>query len=81
MKNEYSQVDSDRSIRRIKDLLEEELTYSEMVEKLNAEGFKTIRLKPWTSLNLRQVIFRLRSKCASWYALSARRASLKVAPA
>lgn len=80
-KHPHSQKDSDRSIRRIKELLEEDLTYPEMVDKLNAEGFRTIRLLEWTALNLRQVIHRLRHKSASWYALSARRASLKVAPA
>lgn len=69
---------SDRSIRRIKELMEQEISQAEMVEILNAEGFTTIRRQPWTVLNLRQVLFRIRHQMKSWYGLSSRRADFKV---
>lgn len=71
-----SQAASDRSIKRIKALLVEGISQNEMVEILNSEGYLTIRLKPWNTTNLRQVIFRIRHKLRSWYGLSARRAAL-----
>jgi hypothetical protein len=37
---QLNQAESDRSIKRIKQLLETALTYREMADKLNAEGFK-----------------------------------------
>lgn len=73
-----SQADSDRSIRRIKQLLVESMSYQEMAELLNREGYKTIRLLAWTPLNLRQVIFKIRHQEKSWYGLSARRADLVI---
>ena len=71
-----NQADADRAIRRIKSLLLDELSYQEMSEILNSEGYKTIRGCKWTPINLRVVIFRLRHQCQSWYALSQKRANL-----
>jgi hypothetical protein len=73
---ELNQAASDRSIKRIKQLLEEEMSYAEMAATLNAENYTTIKNLPWTALNLRQVVFVLRHKEKSWYGLSARRAGL-----
>lgn len=75
---QLNQAESDRSIKRIKQLLDTDLTYREMADKLNAEGFKTIRLAQWTELNIRQVIWKLRHQARSWYGLSANRAALVV---
>lgn len=70
---------ADRSIRRIKQLmLEGEMTQAEMVNTLNEEGYLTIRLKPWTNSNIRQVIWKLRHQEKSWYGLSSRRAGLVI---
>lgn len=73
------QAASDRSIRRIKQLMTEDMSYQEMANTLNREGYKTIRLLPWTALNIRQVVFKIRHKESSWYGLSAKRANLVVA--
>lgn len=75
---QLNQAESDRSIKRIKQLLDTDLTYKEMADKLNSEGFKTIRLAQWTALNIRQVIWKLRHQERSWYGLSAARAALVV---
>lgn len=72
---------SDRSIRRIKELVEQEMTQAEIVEILNNEGFTTIRRQVWTLTNLRQVLHRLRHQAKSWYALSSRRANFTVGAA
>lgn len=74
-----SQSDADRSIRRIKSLLLENLTQAEMVETLNQEGYRTIRGARWTVINLRVVLFRMRHDLATWYGLSRKRANLSLA--
>lgn len=71
-----SQAASDRSIKRIKELLQEGMSQAEMVETLNRENQKTIRLQEWNVNNLRQVIFKIRHSVKSWYCLSSRRAQL-----
>ena len=73
---QHNQVDADRSIKRIKSLLLEELSQAEMVETLNRENYKTLRGLPWTVQNLRVVLHRLRHELATWYGLSQRRAGL-----
>jgi hypothetical protein len=72
------QAASDRSVRRIKQLLSEGMLHADVVKTLNEEGYTTIRGCPWTALNLRQVLWKLRWQRASWYALSAKRAGLAV---
>lgn len=75
--SELNQAASDRSIKRIKQLLnEDDMSYAEMASILNAEGYTTIKNLKWTALNLRQVVFKLRHQEPSWYGLSARRAGL-----
>ena len=73
---QHNQADADRSIKRIKSLLLEELSQAEMVETLNRENYKTLRGLPWTVQNLRVVLHRLRHELATWYGLSQRRAGL-----
>jgi hypothetical protein len=73
-----NQAASDRSIKRIKQLLPEGMSYKEMADVLNSEGYRTIRNLPWTALNLRQVCFKLRHEEPTWYGLSARRANLRI---
>jgi hypothetical protein len=73
------QAASDRSIRRIKQLMTEDMSYQEMADVLNQEGYRTIRLLSWTALNIRQVVFKIRHNESSWYGLSAKRANLVVA--
>jgi hypothetical protein len=70
------QSEADKSLKRIKSLLMEEpqLSYIELAEILNSEGYKTIRQLPWNANNLRQVVFRLRNELNSWYGLAASRA-------
>lgn len=68
---------ADRSVRRIKQLLIEGLTYQAIADTLNEEGLKTIRGKQWTNENVRQVICTLRKEKDSWYALAAQRANFK----
>lgn len=80
-KHTLDQKASDRSIRRIKELLEQDYTQNEIVDTLNREGFLTIRRKEWTITNLRQVLFRIRHELKSWYGLSSRRANFKVGAA
>lgn len=71
-----SQRDGDRSVKRIKQLMAEGISYNEMAEILNDEGYFTLRLKNWTSLSIRQLVFKLKHDIRSWYGLSARRAGL-----
>lgn len=73
---ELNQAASDRSIKRIKSLLLEGMSYLEIAATLNNENYTTIKNLPWTALNLRQVVFKLRHEERTWYALSARRAGL-----
>lgn len=74
-----NQAAADRSIRRIKQLLDEGMSQAEMCETLNREGYKTIRNLPWNALNLRQIIWKIRHQERSWYGLSAKRAGLALA--
>ena len=76
---ELDQQASDRSIKRIKSLLLEGMSYLEMAATLNQEGYETIKNLPWTALNLRQVVFKLRHEERTWYGLSAKRAGLTMA--
>lgn len=71
-----SQKDGDRSVKRIRQLMAENISYNEMAEILTEEGYKTLRLKDWTSLSIRQLVFKLKHDIRSWYGLSARRAGL-----
>lgn len=73
-----NQSEADRSIRRIKSLLVEQISYDEMAETLNREGYRTLTGKAWTAINLRVVIFRLRHQLDGWYRLSQRRANLSL---
>lgn len=75
-----SQRAGDRSLKRIQSLLEAEpgISQAEVVEILNEEGYLTLRLKKWTTVSLRQVIFKLRHQLKSFYGLSARRAGLVI---
>lgn len=75
---ELDQQASDRSIKRIKSLLLEGMSYLEMAATLNQEGYETIKNLPWTALNLRQVVFKLRHEERTWYGLSAKRAGLTI---
>lgn len=78
MKDSYlhNQAEADRSIARIKQLLQEGVSQAEMVLILNRENYKTIRMKPWSWTNLRQVLHRLRQDLATWYGISKRRCGL-----
>ncbi len=78
-KKPMNQVASDRSVSRIKELLLQGLLQADMVRTLNSEGYTTIRMLPWTEVNLRQVLWKLRWQTPTWYGLSARRAGLEVA--
>lgn len=75
---ELNQAESDRSIKRIKSLLLEGMSYLEMAATLNSEGYRTIKEQPWTALNLRQVTWKLRNEQKTWYGLSAARAGLTI---
>lgn len=75
---ELNQAASDRSIKRIKSLLLEGMSYAEMAATLNDENYTTIKEQPWTVLNLRQVVWKLRNEQKTWYGLSARRAGLTI---
>lgn len=78
----HSQKDADRSIRRIKELMQMGVSQAEMVEILRDEGYRTIRLKEWTLTNLKQCLWKLRWDLKSWYGLAADRCGLDVpAPA
>jgi hypothetical protein len=71
----HNQRDADRSLVRIRQLFDEGFTYEAIAQTLALENYKTLRGRPWTALNVRQVISRLRGKKDSWYALSAIRAN------
>ena len=71
----HNQTQADRSILRLKQLMLEGLTYELIAQTLNEEGYKTIRQKPWTAVNIRQVVHALRIERKSWYGLSASRAN------
>lgn len=77
-KTHQNQADADRSIKRIKSMLLEELTQAEIVETLNREGYRTIRGASWTIQNLRVVLHRMRRELATWYGLSRKRANLSL---
>ena len=66
------QHQADRSLVRIRQLVNDGYTYEAMAKVLSAEGYLTIQGKPWTAVNLRQLMFKLRAKSPSWYAVSAR---------
>ena len=66
------QREADRSLVRIRQLVNDGYTYEAMAKMLSTEGYLTIQGKSWTAVNLRQLIFKLRAKSPSWYALSAR---------
>lgn len=70
------QTAADKSIRRIKSLLAEGCTRREICDTLNSEGYITLKRKPWTVTNLKVLLYRLRHKWVSFYALSQRRAGL-----
>lgn len=74
----HNQADADRSIRRLKQLMLDGLTYQAIADTLNEEGLRTIRGKEWTAVNIRQVVHALRIERPSWYGLSADRANLKI---
>lgn len=80
MKDDYKAHDqkaADRSIRRIKEMVQQGLSQDEMIELLNQEGYRTIRLRAWNKNNLRQVLFRIRHSLKSWYGLSSSRCGLQ----
>lgn len=72
----HDQKAADRSIRRIKEMIQLGMSQQEMIETLNAENYRTIRQKPWSMTNLRQVLWRLRHSLKSWYGLSGARCGL-----
>lgn len=72
------QTAADKAIRRLKSLLAEGCTYREICDTLNQERYLTIKGKPWQVTNLKVLLFRLRHKWASFYALSQHRAGLKL---
>lgn len=71
-----NQIAADKSIKRIKSLLAEGCSYREICDTLTAEGYLTIKGKPWQVTNLKVLLFRLRHQWASFYGLSQRRAGL-----
>jgi hypothetical protein len=74
----HNQEWADRSVRRIKQLLLEGLTYQAICDILNSEELRTIRGKEWNAANLRQLVHALRIERNSWYGLSATRANLDI---
>ena len=70
----HNQEWADKSVLRIKQLMNEGLTYQAMADVLNEEGLRTIRGRDWTAVNIRQVIYALRIEKNSWYGLAASRA-------
>lgn len=74
---QHSQKDADRSIKRIKEMLSQGMSQAEMVETLNEEGYRTIRLCKWNVNNLRQVLFKIRHELKSWYGLARQRCGLQ----
>ena len=71
------QAKADRAIRRIKSLVNEGCRYGEICEILRQEGYRTIKGQEWTVNNLRILIFRLRHKVRSFYAISQKRTGLQ----
>lgn len=78
--NSLNMVEADRSLWRIKGLLEDGLTYREICQVLNDEKILTIKGRPWSPQNLKILIFRLRHKASSFYARSQRKAGLVIEP-
>lgn len=74
----HNQSQADKSIRRLKQLMIEGLSYQAIADILNEENLKTIRGRSWTAVNIRQVVHALRIERASWYGLSADRANLNI---
>ena len=74
----HNQANADKSIRRLKQLMLEGLTYEAIAQVLNEEGLRTLRGKEWTAVNIRQVVHALRIDRKSWYHLSADRANLNI---
>lgn len=72
------QAQADRAIRRIKALVEEGLSYRTICETLAQESYLTISGKPWTVQNLKILIYRLRHKASSFYAISQKRCGFQV---
>ena len=73
-------VEADRSLWRIKNLLDEGYTYREICQTLNDDGILTIKGKAWSPQNLKILIFRLRHKASSYYARSQKKAGLVILP-
>lgn len=73
----HDQRAADRSIRRIKELLQQGLSQQEMCDTLNGEGYRTIKLRLWNPNNLKQVLWRIRHELKSWYGLSSSRCGLQ----
>lgn len=69
------QHEADRSVRRIKSILLEtpDISYAEMAEILTMEGYVSIKGLPFTTVNLRQIIFKLRRDLKTYYGISSRR--------
>lgn len=76
-----NQTEADLALWRIKGLIEEGCRYEEICQILKREGYKTIRGREWTVTNLRIMIFRLRHKVRSFYAVSQRRIGFVPSPA
>jgi hypothetical protein len=74
------QAQADRAIRRIKSLVEEGCRYAEICQILREEGYRTIKGQEWTVNNLRVLIFRLRHKARSFYAISQKRTGFVIDP-
>lgn len=72
-KSTQSQKDADRSVLRIKEMMAQGLSQTEMVETLNSEGYKTIRVHAWNVNNLRQILFRIRYELKRWHGLASSR--------
>jgi hypothetical protein len=75
-----NQKAADKALARLKQLLEEGCGYAECCDTMNSENYRTIKGKLWTVQNLKILVFRLRHKCASFYAISQRRANLQIEP-
>lgn len=73
-----NQKEADRALRRIKGLVEEGLSYRSIVETLELEGYRTISGKPWTVQNLKILVYRLRHKASSFYAISQKRCGFQI---
>ena len=73
-----NQLEADRALWRIKTLVEQGLTYKQICQVLNDEGVLTIKNKAWTPQNLKILIYRLRHKARSFYAISQKRCGFEV---